>query len=1115
MDEKTVMNIRDELDSDLELDMLNMWRTVKIYDVRRSVTANATEFRSMDGPPFVSSKTLHYGHFLVSYAKRTFNFYMTMKGYNALNKVGFDTHGLPIEMVINEDLGIDNIDQVMELGLDKYIDHGKKRVDEMSDSWKPIYERMSRWVDYDNKYMTKDTDFMESVMWAFSELNKKGLAYYGYNVVPFSVAGNTPLSNFEAKQNYKIRADVSLYLEFPVFGQDNTFFVAWTTTPWTLPSNLALAVHPKQKYMKIQMKDGKNYYVAEGNVANICKNKKEYTVISTHEGQELEGIEYVPPFAYFEHLRESGAFRVYADNFVKTTNEDDDDDDDSGKKAKNKPIGTGIVHCAPAFGADDFKVCTKRFISIKQIGEVCPVDHNGRFTDVVKEYAGLKVFDMRPVKEDEKNEDANEVFANDLIIDALKKRGIVLKKESYHHKYPHCWRTDTPLIYMAVKSYFVEVSKIKDRMIELNGKMTWEPEYVGTRRFEEWLKDAKDWGISRNRIFGTPIPVWISDDGEEIVVIGSIDELVARAGLTERPTDLHRDVLDSITIPSAEGRGTLKRIPDVFDCWFESGCVPFAQHHYPFEKPDMFDDQEFLSDFICEGLDQTRGWFYTLLVIATGIFDKPPFKTCICTGLILAADGKKMSKRLKNYPDPNIILDKWGSDALGLYLTNSPAICAEPFKFQEDGVKKTKLPLNQWFNALKFLNAHVSAYVATHGNINLESYRSSTNTMDKWIMSELGSLVSYIDIEMTKFKLRTILPKFVRFIDNLTNWYLKFNRERLKGVEGGREEWEMSLSTLFHVMFLFSQVAAPFTPYTAEYMYQTLRVMLQDTPASVMLCTYPDPKDFEIDSDVERRMDFLQQVSTKVRGMRNRYEQNPGDLIRFTSVRTPISKLTIYTHDSQEQDVELMRDYFTAELNCINIECADISAYSTTVIMANHRKIGQEFRKDADVVKKFIETFGQEQLDELAQGPLQVPGTKFFVDTSHVAVTTEPSERVKSDFNNEWLMKDYDPSLLLVADFSFNSNVVDEFNFRNFNACIQELRKDVGLQQVDKVTVYYSTDSEYVQKLLQSRSSEFENKVRSAVVFSDKIGQIGSTEVKALFKDSEDSHTVRFSLERC
>ena len=1052
------MNLHDQYTAAIEESTLQKWNLSNIYEHCKDMPI----YDLMDGPPFISSASLHYGHLLVGYAKSTMNFYKLMKGYNIHGKIGYDCHGLPIEMEVNKLLDINNNEQVHTLGIDKYNKKCNDVIESYSGSWINIYSRIGRFIDPKHDYKTKDLNFMESVWWAFSELYKKDLAYQGYNVVPYSIGCNTSLSNFEAKENYKMKDDVSLYIKFPVINKQDTYFVAWTTTPWTVPSHLALAVNPKMVYVTLLDKEsGNKYIIAESNIVNIYKNSDCYTKIDSITGVELVGTEYKQPFNYFENYRQRGAFRIYADNFVKVTS----DEEESNNK-KSKPVGTGIVHCAPAFGADDCNMCTKHFISPMDIGDVCPVDDNGCFTSTVSDYYGHNVFDI-----------------NNKIIKDLKNMNVILKQENCKHKYPYCWRTDTPLIYKASKSFFIKVTAIKDKIIENNKKIHWIPEHVGSGRFNEWLKDTKDWGVSRSRFFGTPMPVWMSDDEQEIVVIGSIDELVQKAGLNYRPANIHPEFVNDILIPSSQGKGFLKRIPDVFDCWFESGSVPFAQHHYPMENQHIFDGKDFLAEFICEGVDQTRGWFYTLNVLSTALFNRPAFQHCISTGLILAGDGKKMSKRLKNYPDPFNIINKYGSDALRLYLINSPAIKAGNFCFNESGVFETKKLLVPWFESLKFLNSHVSNYIKQYETFNCNKYKDTTNVMDKWILSKLGSLVKFIETEMEDYKLYSILPLITESIDTITNWYLKLNRLRLKGINLDKDEWEITLSVLVHVLLTFAKIAAPFVPYLSEYMYQNLGKLNNNCLESIFMCSYPKSDDFVIETDVERKVDNLKYVIVQLRAIRNNCAKTKPE---FGSCKLPIKSVTIAHDDTQFlDDINGLKQYIFDEINVIDINFRMLKGMVSYQVIPDQKVIGTKYRKNANKIKVCINNLTSDDVNNIINNDIYPIVS--FDDTTCVLekddLTITHVITYDNDVNEVLL---YDNDCIVIGNFTMDDTVVKEHILKLFNYHVQQMRKEAKLQSVDTISIKYHTSDVTLHNILHENESDLMIRLKAKIEYDSK-----------------------------
>ncbi|GME69585.1 unnamed protein product [[Candida] boidinii] len=650
------------------------WNEIDAFHTSLKLTEGKPQFAFYDGPPFATG-TPHYGHILASTIKDIVPRYATMNGHFVERRFGWDTHGLPVEHEIDKKLGITGKEDVMKMGIDKYNAECRAIVMTYADEWRKTIGRLGRWIDFDDDYKTLYPSFMESVWWAFKQLFEKDAVYKGLRVMPYSTGVTTALSNFEAQLNYKEVNDPAVTIGFPLVDDPKTILVAWTTTPWTLPSNIALCVHPEFDYAKIyDEKTGNTYILLEKLIKALYKKPQaeKYKVVGHIKGKEMSGWKYVPLFDYFFDSFEKTGFTVYANDFVS---------DDSG---------TGIVHQAPAFGEIDFEAATKAGVISEKLPPPNPVDDNGKLTKEVKDFAGMYVKD-----------------ADKEIIKHLTANGRLLLTSQIRHSYPFCWRSDTPLLYRTVPSWFVRVKEIVPQMLENVEKTRWVPNNIKEKRFSNWIANARDWNVSRNRYWGTPIPLWVSDDFEEIVCVGSIDELRELSG-DDTITDIHRDKIDHITIPSKKGKGQLRRIEEVFDCWFESGSMPYASKHYPFENADSF-KHGFPANFISEGLDQTRGWFYTLTILGTHLFNTAPYKNVIVSGIVLAADGKKMSKRLKNYPDPNIVLDKYGADALRLYLINSPVLRAETLKFKEEGVRevvsKVLLP---WWNSYKFLEGQVA-----------------------------------------------------------------------------------------------------------------------------------------------------------------------------------------------------------------------------------------------------------------------------------------------------------------------------------------------------------------------------------------------------------------------
>uniref|UniRef100_A0A8B9HXY6 isoleucine--tRNA ligase n=1 Tax=Astyanax mexicanus TaxID=7994 RepID=A0A8B9HXY6_ASTMX len=694
--------------------ILRFWKEKDCFQECLKQSKNRPKYTFYDGPPFATGLP-HYGHILAGTIKDIVTRFAHQSGFHVDRRFGWDCHGLPVEYEIDKTLGIKGPEDVAKMGIEEYNKQCRSIVMRYSREWESV-TRMGRWIDFKHDYKTLYPWFMETVWWVFKQLYDKGLVYRGVKVMPFSTACNTPLSNFESHQNYKDVQDPSVIVNFPLLEDESVCLIAWTTTPWTLPSNLALCVNPEFLYVKV--KDNttdKVYIMMEARLGALFKSESEYTILDKFPGKTLKGKKYKPLFDYFSKCRESGAFSVVLDNYVR------------------EEEGTGVVHQAPYFGADDFRVCMEYNIIQRDSVPICPVDSSGRFTPDVTHFSG------QYVKDADKN-----------IIKWLKENGRLVNASSFKHSYPFCWRSDTPLIYKAVPSWFVRVEHMVEKLLENNDKCYWVPEFVREKRFGNWLRDARDWAISRNRYWGTPIPLWVSDDFEEVVCVGSMAELEELTGV--KVTDLHRESIDSLTIPSRCGKGQLKRVSEVFDCWFESGSMPYAQVHYPFENRREFEDT-FPADFIAEGIDQTR---------AAG---------------------------------------NWHSV---LYLINSPVVRAENLRFKEEGVRDVlKDVFLPWYNAYRFLVQNVQRLHKEEDIqflYNENTARPSDNIMDKWIQSFTQSLIQFFKEEMDAYRLYTVVPKLVKFVDMLTNWYVRTNRRRLKG-ESGTEDCVWALETLFSVLF--------------------------------------------------------------------------------------------------------------------------------------------------------------------------------------------------------------------------------------------------------------------------------------------------------------------------
>eukprot|EP01111_Echinosteliopsis_oligospora_P006899 TRINITY_DN2135_c0_g1_i3.p1 TRINITY_DN2135_c0_g1~~TRINITY_DN2135_c0_g1_i3.p1 ORF type:complete len:1138 (+),score=324.53 TRINITY_DN2135_c0_g1_i3:43-3456(+) len=987
---------------------LKYWDEIKAFETCLKQSEGKPEFSFYDGPPFATGLP-HYGHLLAGTIKDVVTRYAHQTGHHVPRRFGWDCHGLPIEFEIDKIHGIKTRDDVLAMGIPKYNKLCRDIVMKYSTEWEAVVKRLGRWIDMKNNYKTMDLSFMESVWWVFKQMHEKDLVYRGFKVMPYSTSCTTPLSNFEANMAYKEVSDPAVYVSFPLEGEERAL-IAWTTTPWTLPSNLALCVNPDMEYTyyhDVQRK--KDFIIMTERLAALYKNPaKDIQVKGTMKGQELAGKKYKPLFNYFLKEAEKGAFTVVTDTYVTAES------------------GTGVVHCAPAFGEDDYRVCVKSGIVVKGADIVCPVDPNGRFTSDVKDFANVYVKD-----------------ADKEIIQTLKKADRLVQAGSIVHSYPFCWRSDTPLIYKAVPSWFVKVESFKDRLLENNKKSRWVPEFVQEKRFHNWLKDARDWAISRNRYWGTPLPVWTSENYDEIVVIGSVAELEELSGV--KVHDLHRETVDDIVIISKKTGNKLRRIEEVFDCWFESGSMPYAQQHYPFENKDLF-EKVFPADFIAEGLDQTRGWFYTLLVIAVALFDKPPFKNLIVNGLVLAADGKKMSKRLKNYPDPKFIFDEYGSDALRLYMVNSPVVRAETLKFNEKGVKDIiKDVFLPWFNAYRFFVQNALRLQKAEGKqfeYNAALSLSSDNVMDKWILASLQSLILFVRQEMEAYRLYTVLPKLVSFINQLTNWYVRLNRRRIKGTVGEKDA-HLSLNILFEVLLNLCKVMAPFTPFFTEYMYRNLSHVLPASQRkdSVHYEEFPQARKEALNPAIETAVGHMQEVIELGRAARDR---------RKLPVKTPLMDIRVVHPDIHTLTaLGSLQNYIVEELNVRTVSLtSEEGTYVSIRAEPEREPLGKRFKKLASDLGKAIQALSHGELkDFLAKGSIDILGNS--LSPEEVRIVRE-FKGDKTRYEAAW-----SSNILTILDCYEDEELKSEGLYREVVNRVQRLRKKAGLQPGDPVELFY------------------------------------------------------------
>lgn len=902
--------------------------------------------------------------------------------------------------------------------------------------------------------------------------------------MPYSTALNTPLSSFEAQQNYQDTQDPAVVVSFPLLSDPQTCLLAWTTTPWTLPSNVALAAHPDFEYVKIKDEtSGKNYILLETLMKTLYKDPKKakFKVLERILGKDMLGWGYEPLFDYFYEEFKDFGFKVLNGNYVTAES------------------GVGIVHQAPAFGEEDYKVAFQAGVISDKRLPPNPVDENGHFTAEVREFAGQHV-----------------KAADKAIIKHLKAAGRLIVDSQITHSYPFCYRSDTPLIYRAVPSWFVKITDIVPKMLENIEKSHWVPTSVKEKRFGNWIANARDWNISRNRYWGTPIPLWVSEDFKEVVCIGSVEELKKLSGFEGDINDIHRDKVDHITIPSKQGRGVLRRTEEVFDCWFESGSMPYASSHYPFEHKDDF-KASFPGDFIAEGLDQTRGWFYTLAVLGTHLFGCLPFKNCIVNGIVLASDGKKMSKRLKNYPDPSLIMDKYGSDALRLYMINSPVVRAEPFAFKEAGVKEivAKVLLPLW-NSYKFFSDQVLLLKKVESIdfvFDPMSESSNENVMDRWILASCQSLLKFVNEEMAAYRLYTVVPRLLRLIDNTTNWYIRFNRRRLKG-ESGIEDTQRALNTLFEVLYTLTRGLAPFTPFLTDTIYQRLTAHIPESlkpedSRSVHFASFPEVREELFDEGVERRVGRMQRVIELGRVSRER---------KTIGLKQPLKTLIVIHPDKTYlEDVKSLESEICEELNVHDLVLSsDEEKYNVQYsVTADWPTLGKKLKKDGQKVKKALPNLTSDDVRRFVQDKsIMVDGIRLEEEDLIVKRGLKEDESKSLETNT-------DDDVLTILDTELYPDLAREGIAREVINRVQQLRKRAKLVPTDDVKMEYKVLSDPekigIAEVFETHGKTFEKALRRPLdkhivtTFEGKIGKDGD-DGETIAEEEQEVHKATFLL---
>ncbi|MEX2457240.1 MAG: isoleucine--tRNA ligase, partial [Balneolaceae bacterium] len=876
--------------------------------------ADGIPFTFYEGPPTANGKPgIH--HVMARTVKDLFCRYKTLKGFRVDRKAGWDTHGLPVEIEIEKELGLEGRSQVEEYGMAEYNAKCRESVLKYKHLWDDLTQRMGYWVDLDEPYVTFENNYIESVWWAFKQLYEKDLVYKGYKIQWYSPGSGTVLSSHEVSLGYKETQDPSIYVKFPVDGEENVFFLAWTTTPWTIISNMALAVGKDIEYVKIRVQeDGKEefYILAKDSLGDAIDH--DYEIVESYKGSDLVGRTYSPVFDYaLKEFDKKEAWRVIEADYV--TTED----------------GTGVVHTAPAFGADDYETGKKNDIPMFN-----PVTSEGRFEDIIEEFAGQWFKD-----------------ADKEISRAIKEKGLMYKHETFLHNYPFDWRKGTPLMSYPVESWFIRTTEVKQKMVDYNKNINWKPESTGTGRFGTWLENNVDWAVSRQRFWGSPIPIWVSDkDPNYIECIGSVEELKKKAGLKEKDEiDLHRPYIDELTWDAPDG-GTMVRVPDLLDVWFDSGSMPWAQWHYPFENKDKFKDN-FPADFIAEGVDQTRGWFYTLHALGTMLFDKPAYNNVVSNGLVLDENGEKMSKSKGNAVEPFEVIQNYGADTVRWYMMSNSSPW-ENLKFSEDGLQETQR---------KFFNTIVNTYsfFAMYANIDGFTYSGSPlakterTEMDRWIISRLNSVIKIVDEHLEEYEPTKAAREIEQFVEEMSNWYVRRNRRRF-WKEGKSLNKTAAYQTLYECLASLSKIISPIAPYLGEWLFQKLNDVTEKDEKSVHLSFYPTVEETAIDKQLERRMDIARTISTVVLRVRNQIDIN---------VRQPLAKIILPMNEEDRSIVEAVKDIILDEVNVKDIQFVDDdSGIVSKAAKPNFPVLGKRLGKRMKAVAGKISKLTSDQITE-------------------------------------------------------------------------------------------------------------------------------------------------------
>lgn len=998
-----------------EKEIIAFWKENDIFKKSIDARKDGEVFTFYDGPPTANGLP-HIGHILTRSVKDIIPRYKTMKGYKVLRKAGWDTHGLPVELEIEKKLSISGKPQIEKYGVEPFIKECKDSVFKYESLWEDMSERVGYWADMKNPYVTYHNEYIESVWWALKQIWDKGLLYKGHKIVPYCPRCGTSLSSHEVAQGYKDVKDKSAFAKFLIKGTTNEYLLAWTTTPWTLPSNVALTVNADEEYAKVEL-NGEKYILAEALISKVFGAEEKPVILEKFKGEKIKGMEYEPLFDYAQNMLENKkAYYVVCDSYVTLTD------------------GTGIVHCAPAFGEDDARVGRDNDLPFVQL-----VDEEGKFLPEVQEWAGMFVKD-----------------ADIEIIKKLKAENKLLKAENYEHSYPFCWRCDTPLLYYARNTWFIAMTKVRDNLVKNNNTVNWFPDNIKQGRFGNFLENVIDWGLSRERYWGTPLPIWECDCGHREIV-GSIKQLKEMSNDCPENIELHKPYIDNVHLNCPKCSGKMKRVSEVIDCWFDSGCMPFAQWHYPFENKEIF-DENFPADFISEAIDQTRGWFYTLMAISTILFDKAPYKNVIVLGHVQDKDGKKMSKSKGNAIEPWEILEKQGADAVRwyFYTNSSPWL---PNRFYEEAVNEAQRKfMGTLWNTYAFFVLYANIDEFNPKNYNLE-YEKLT-PIDKWILSKLNTLIKFIDDGLQAYKLTETSRALLSFVDDLSNWYVRRSRERFWGKDMPQDKINAYM-TLYTVLTTVTKLTAPFTPFIAESIYQNLvKKIDENAPESVHLCDYPICNEKFIDKQLEKDIETVLSIVVAGRAARNSAN---------IKNRQPIGNMYIKSNDKLDKAyLDIVKD----ELNIKNVEFKDdISEFTSYTFKPQLRTLGKKYGKLIPAISNYLkEQDGNKLMNELKTNS----SIKFTIENENIELLEE--DVLIDVAKMDGFVSETEKNVAIVLDTNLTEELLEEGFIREIISKIQTMRKEAGFEVLDRIEVIYANNLK-LAKIINKNENQIKEEV--------------------------------------